>query len=159
RRQQALWQYETLRDALRRELEADPDPETRALYRELLAGTVETGEAPPPPAAAPEPAPVSSTLPHQLTSFVGRRRELSELEQALDHTRLLTLTGPGGCGKTRLSLELASRRAGSFEGVGVVELAPIADPALVVEETSTALGVQQRSERDPTDVLAERIGE
>ncbi|HXD60081.1 MAG TPA: tetratricopeptide repeat protein, partial [Thermoleophilaceae bacterium] len=154
RRQQALAQYETLRDALRRELEADPDPETRALYRELLAGTVETGEAPP-----PAPAPLPSALPHQLTSFVGRRRELSELEQALEHARLLTLTGPGGCGKTRLSLELASRRADTFEAVGVVELAPIGDPALVVEETATALGVQQRSERDPTDVLAERIGE
>src|SRR5689334_3807108 len=111
RRQQALWQYESLREALRRELEADPDPETRALYRELLAGTVETGETPPP---AQAPVPVPSALPHQLTSF---------------------------------------------EGAGGVELAPIADPALVVEETATALGVQQRSERDPTDVLAERIGE
>jgi len=153
RRQQALAQYQTLREVLRRELEADPDPETRSLYRDLLSGGVETGE---PHAAA---APVPATLPHQLTSFVGRRRELGELEQTLEHTRLLTLTGPGGCGKTRLSLELAARRADSFEAVGVVELAPVSDPALVVEETSTALGVQQRSERDPAEVLAERIGD
>jgi predicted ATPase/DNA-binding SARP family transcriptional activator len=154
RRQQALWQYETLRDSLRRELEADPDPETRALYRELLSGGVETSEEP-----APAPAPVASSLPQQLTSFVGRRRELSELEQVLAHARLLTLTGPGGCGKTRLSLELAARCEERFDGVGVVELAPVADPALVVEETAMALGVQQRSERDPAEVLAERIGE
>jgi predicted ATPase/DNA-binding SARP family transcriptional activator len=149
RRQQALAQYQQLRQALKRELEADPDPETRALYRELLAEP----DQPPQPERAP------SALPHQLTSFVGRRRELGELEEALRHTRLLTLTGPGGCGKTRLALELAARREEAFEGVGVVELAPVADPALVVEETARALGARQLSERDPVEVLSEQIAE
>ena len=74
--------------------------------------------------------------------------------------RLLTLTGPGGCGKTRLALELAQRLEPDFEdGVRLVELAPIADPALVVQETATALGVQLRSEHDPVEVLARQIGE
>jgi predicted ATPase/DNA-binding SARP family transcriptional activator len=147
RRQQALAQYQQLREALRRELAADPDPETRRLYQQILAAQHE------PAAAAP------SALPHQLTSFVGRERELSELEGLLGHTRLLTLTGPGGCGKTRLALELADRRQADFDaGVRVVELAPVSEPGFVVAETATALMVQPRSDRDPVDALAEHIG-
>src|SRR5919198_314588 len=154
RRQQALAQYQLLRDALRRELEADPDPETRRLYREILAGQHEEAE----PERAAEALP--SGLPRQLTSFIGRERELSELERMLEHTRLLTLTGPGGAGKTRLSIELAARRGGDFEaGARVVELAPIADPALVVEETATALGVQVRSDREPVESIARQIAD
>ena len=157
RQQQALAQFQLLRDTLQRELAAEPDPETRALYRELLAGAHETdaedeGHA--------QPAARAPVLPHQLTSFVGRQRELSELHEALDRTRLLTLTGPGGCGKTRLALELAARREADFEhGVGVVELAPVSDPALVADQTVTALGLQQRSESEPSDVLAEQIAD
>jgi predicted ATPase/DNA-binding SARP family transcriptional activator len=147
RRQQALAQYQQLREALRRELAADPDPETRRLYQQILAAQHE------PAAAAP------SALPHQLTSFVGRGRELAELEGLLGHTRLLTLTGPGGCGKTRLALELADRRQADFDaGVRIVELAPVSEPGFVVAETATALSVQPRSDRDPVDALAEHIG-
>jgi predicted ATPase/DNA-binding SARP family transcriptional activator len=147
RRQQALAQYQQLREALRRELAADPDPETRRLYQQILAAQHE------PTAAA------ASGLPHQLTSFVGRERELGELEGLLGHTRLLTLTGPGGCGKTRLALELADRRQADFDaGVRVVELAPVSEPGFVVAESATALGVQPRSDRDPVDALAEHIG-
>src|SRR5262249_43655573 len=114
RRQQALAQYQQLRQALRHELEADPDPESRRLYREIRAA--EPGPDPE-PAPVPEPPPAvhPSALPPELTSFVGRGRELSELADALDHPRLLTLTGPGGCGKTRLALELAERQAPAFE--------------------------------------------
>ncbi len=152
RRQQALSQYQQLREVLRRELAADPDPETRRLYREILAGQHE--HEPEAVAAA------ASGLPHQLTSFVGRERELFELEGLLGHTRLLTLTGPGGAGKTRLALELAARRERDFEaGARVVELAPIADSALVVEETAAAFGVQPRSDGELVDALAAQIGE
>ena len=150
RQQQALAQYQQLRDALRRELAADPDPETRRLHRELLAGGVE------------EPAAVrsASNLPHRVTSFVGRRRELTELSAMLDRTRLLTLVGPGGCGKTRLAIELADRRVEDFEGgVWLVELASISDPELVVQQVATAIGVQLQGLRDPVEVLAEQIGE
>jgi predicted ATPase/DNA-binding SARP family transcriptional activator len=181
RRQQALAQYQQLREALRRALESDPDPVTRRLYREILASQHEPQpeieperariplERPAPPAAAPPadppPAPAATAsprpdLPHQLTSFVGRARELTELEGLLGRARLLTLTGPGGCGKTRLALELAARRARDFAaGTHVVELASIADAALVVEETAAALGVKPRSERDPIELLGDQIGD
>lgn len=167
RRQQALAQYQQLQHALRQQLEADPDPETSRLYRAILAAQHEpepigapTDDPRLPQGSLAPPGRPTGSLPHQLTSFVGRERELSQLEGSLERGRLLTLTGPGGCGKTRLALELAERlEHGSSDGVCLVELAPVADPALVVEETATALGVQLRSERDPIDVLAGQIGE
>jgi predicted ATPase/DNA-binding SARP family transcriptional activator len=148
RQQQALAQYQQLRDALRRELAADPDPETRRLHRKILAGSVEA------PAARG-----STNLPHRVTSFVGRRRELTELAAMLERTRLLTLVGPGGCGKTRLALELADRRVDGFaDGVWLAELAAVGDPELVVQQIATAVGVQLQGRRDPIEVLAEQIG-
>jgi predicted ATPase/DNA-binding SARP family transcriptional activator len=171
RQQQALAQYQQLRQALQRELAADPDPETRRLHRAILAGSIEGGEPehraeaqlPSTPATADDaagPTRGAPNLPHQLTSFVGRERELAELGGMLRRTRLLTLNGPGGCGKTRLALELARARAAEFEhGAWLVELAPIGAPELVVQQAATALGLQLRSTRDPLDVLAEQIGE
>jgi hypothetical protein len=71
-------------------------------------------------------------LPLELSSFVGREREKSEIETLLAGIRLLTLTGPGGSGKTRLALAVASEVAREYEdGVWLVELAPLSDPALV----------------------------
>jgi predicted ATPase/DNA-binding SARP family transcriptional activator len=160
RRQQALAQYQQLRDALQRELAADPDPQTSALYREILAAQHEA-EPEPEPEPLPGRGAQPGVLPRQLTSFVGRERELSELEAVLvGHSRLLTLTGPGGCGKTRLALELAARREGRFEqGARLVELAPVEDPALVVGATAAAIGAQMRAERDPVEMLAGQIGD
>ncbi len=156
RRQQALAQYQQLRQSLRQHLAAEPDPETSRLYRKILAGQHEA-EAVDAPALAPAPG---GRLPHQLTSFIGRQRELGELGPLAGRARLLTLTGPGGCGKTRLALELARRLDEEFaDGVRLVELAPIADPALVIDETATALGVQVRSQRNPIEVLGEQVGD
>src|SRR4051794_11341657 len=82
-------------------------------------------------------------LPAEASSFVGRRRELSELESLLRHTRMLTLSGTGGVGKTRLSLQLARSVAPSYEsGAALVELAPVADPRLVPDAIATALDVR-----------------
>jgi len=84
-----------------------------------------------------------SNLPIALTSFVGRECELGELREALNDTRLLTLTGPGGCGKTRLALQVASGHADRFAGGTCwVDLAQVADEALVGAAVAEALGVR-----------------
>ncbi len=90
-----------------------------------------------------EPAPQPASLPVALTSFVGRERELSELRALLGTVRLLTLTGPGGTGKTRLALEAAADQAAAFsDGVFFVDLAPLRDPTLVVSAIARTLGIQ-----------------
>src|SRR5215210_2939693 len=81
-------------------------------------------------------------LPVQLTSFVGRERVLEEVEDLLATTRLLTLTGLGGVGKTRLAIEVASRQWGRFaDGASFVPLAAIRDPDLVILAIAQALGI------------------
>ena len=122
RRTDAVAAYERLRDALEDELGIVPAPETREVYRRLFAGGV------------PASAGVSHNLPAFATSFVGRSRELRELAGVFDRTRLLTLIGPGGSGKTRLAYELAARRLDPAlhpDGAWLVELAGITDRALV----------------------------
>ncbi|UUU19099.1 ATP-binding protein [Streptomyces sp. DSM 40750] len=81
-------------------------------------------------------------LPAPLTTFVGRRHDLAEVRDRLGTTRLLTLTGAGGVGKTRLALEVAAASAAEFaDGVWLVDLAPVRDPSLVASVTATALGM------------------
>src|SRR2546425_1091408 len=87
---------------------------------------------PPLPAALRSLEATPNNLPQQATSFIGREKELAELKQLLAKTRLLTLTGSGGCGKTRLSLQVAADSLEQFaDGVWLVELAPLSDPGLV----------------------------
>src|SRR5581483_10583184 len=84
-----------------------------------------------------------NNLPEQLTSFVGRERELAEIGEALARTRLLTLTGAGGCGKTRLAAQTAADALDRFpDGAWWVELAPLSDPQAVGPTLGEALGVK-----------------
>lgn len=97
--------------------------------------------------AADSPQPTAEVfpihLPVALSSFVGRQHELAELLEAMAATRLLTLTGPGGAGKTRLAVELASRVAGRFpDGVWWVDLAPLAEERLVAATVAEVLEVR-----------------
>ena len=88
----------------------------------------------------------AGNLPVELTSFVGRRQGLAELKRALASTRLLTLTGAGGVGKTKLALRAGRESTRQYpDGVWFVELAPIQDPELVVQAVFTALGLQDHS--------------
>jgi predicted ATPase/class 3 adenylate cyclase len=94
-----------------------------------------------------------NNLPLQLTSFVGREKDLAEVQRLFGTTRLLTLTGSGGSGKTRLALEVARRVLDAFpDGVWVVELAPVSDPALVAGAVAEALGVRDGLRRAMDDV-------
>jgi predicted ATPase len=99
-------------------------------------------------------------LPSQLTSFIGRERELVEAAGLLRNSRLLTLTGAGGCGKTRLALELAGQRAEDFtDGVWPVELAALGEPELIGPAVAQALDTRLASDRAPEVALAGHIGD
>ncbi len=96
-----------------------------------------------------------ANLPVPLTSFIGRERELAEVTDSLARTRLLTLIGAGGCGKTRLALQLAKDTADAFpDGVWAVELAPLSDPALLPQSVALALGVQEAPRQSLTETLS-----
>ena len=97
-------------------------------------------------------------LPVALSSFVGRERELAELRQRLQMVRLLTLTGAGGSGKTRLALELATTVESEFaDGVLLVSLAPISNPLLVVSAAAQALGVQEQGGRPLLETITDAL--
>jgi len=91
---------------------------------------------------------IPNNLPIQVTSFVGRDQEIDELKQSLTKTRLVTLTGSGGTGKTRLSLQVATEILDQFkDGIWFIELAPITDPELVPKTIATVLGIHEESGR------------
>jgi predicted ATPase/DNA-binding CsgD family transcriptional regulator len=99
-------------------------------------------------------------LPTQLSRFIGRARELQELVTLQGRARLVTLTGPGGSGKTRLGLELARRVSDRFpHGVLFVDLAPITDPELVPATIAAVFGIGAHPRRDFLDLLVGRIDE
>ena len=107
-----------------------------------------------PPAAAPTQPQVAHNLPAQLTSFVGRERETAEVVQLLGATRLLTLTGPPGTGKTRLGLRVAAEVLDQFQdGVFFVDLAPMRDPGLVPTTVAQVLGIGESGGQPLLDTL------
>ena len=97
---------------------------------------------------------VPNNLPVQLTGFIGREREMEEAKRLLEGTHLLTLTGTGGTGKTRLSLQVAADLFDQFhDGVWLVEFATIDDPLLVTETVASALEVRQEPDRQLATTL------
>ncbi len=101
-----------------------------------------------------------NNLPTQLTSFVGRHDELEEALGLLRGSRLLTLTGPGGIGKTRLSLQIAAAAADDFpDGVWFVPLEPVRERELVAPTIARTIGVTDKANRPVVDGIAEALGE
>ncbi|HZQ34769.1 MAG TPA: AAA family ATPase, partial [Dehalococcoidia bacterium] len=137
---------------------------TAELLRELLAEARHAATARPLPlTAVPRPAgpaAATGTLPIALTSFLGRDQELSDLAELLGNARLVTLTGPGGTGKTRLALQLAAAQTAAFpDGVFFVDLAPLRDPALVPAAVAQALGIQGFAELPVRDSVLRFVRE
>jgi predicted ATPase/class 3 adenylate cyclase len=100
----------------------------------------------------------TSNLPVQVSSFIGRDRELSELRALLASSRLVTLTGPGGCGKTRLALQVAAELLdGSGDGVWLVDLAAVTDEQAVAPAICQALGMAGQPGRPAVDILLDAL--
>lgn len=171
RRYDALAAYDRLREALTEEYAADPEPATRRLYRDLLSGD---DAAPDAAATAVAPAIEPHGIRTQLgisatggngprleqTSFVGRRREMADIIQALRRTRLLTLTGPGGAGKTRLACHVAAELVTGYpDGVHVAELASLSRPELVPQTVASVLDVSLPQTGNAEVTLARQLAE
>ena len=192
RQADALGTYERLRARLADELGIDPSAELQALHVAVLrgeltprpAGTAPAGPAAPPaagalvpatagmPAATPDPtstAPIPRTnLRSPITSFVGRDDDLARITGAFATSRLVTLIGPGGAGKTRLAAEAAARLLERMpDGVWLVELAPVADPADLPQAVLSLFGARElrllatpgATAVAPLDRLVEAIGD
>jgi predicted ATPase len=135
RQGEALRVFQDGRGVLVDELGVDPGTELQDLHQQILLQAASL-------TAATDAEVPRNNLPTPVTSFVGRHAELQEAKRLLARSRLVTLTGAGGCGKTRLALELARANLGSFPGgVWLVELAAVSDPALVPMSLAAALGI------------------
>src|SRR5215472_10301171 len=148
RQADALAAYRRARAVLAGELGIEPGEELRALEQAVLRQQV--------PAAAPRRA--RHNLPVRLTSFLGREQELAALDEMVAGARLVTVTGAGGAGKTRLAVEFAAAAAGRFDdGAWLAGLAGITDPGLVPAQVMAALGVRQTGETPPMEALRYRL--
>jgi len=164
RRQESGLQYEQLRKSLQT-FGAEPTAESRGLYERIRAGGFPA--APPPSRGGTSEEVVDSdrhNLPSSLTSFVGREHEMVEAKRRLAMTRLLTFTGAGGSGKTRLALEVARGLVGAYpDGVWLVELAPLSEPDLqpraVATAVSAALGVREQPGRPLLEALPDALAD
>jgi predicted ATPase/DNA-binding SARP family transcriptional activator/DNA-binding CsgD family transcriptional regulator len=155
---EALRQYESLREIIFRDLQTEPSASSRALREEIASG-----RNPPPYRPTTTDAEGAASLPrHNLpasrTSFVGREREKVEVKRMLAMTRLLTLSGAGGSGKTRLAMEVARDLVGAYpDGVWLVELAPLSESTLVPQEVARILGTREHPGRSVEAVLIEDL--
>lgn len=161
RKADALRQYELFEETIFRELETGPSASTRALKEEITSGRF-------PPEAAQAKSlrskeasePPRHNLPVPRTSFVGRGSELTDVKRALALTRLLTLTGVGGSGKTRLALSAATDLAGAYpDGAWLVELAGLSEPELVPQAVAGLLGVRDQPGRTLVETVADSLRE
>ncbi len=147
RQADALAAYRRARAMLAAELGLEPGAELRDLERAVLRQEV-----------PPAPAMPVHNLPTQLTSFVGREQELAELGKLIGEARLITLTGTGGAGKTRLATEFAASVLERFaQGAWLADLAGITDPDLVAAQVMEALGVRQDGDLPPVEALRFRL--
>ncbi|MGW2640991.1 BTAD domain-containing putative transcriptional regulator [Streptomyces sp. NPDC001348] len=141
---EALAAYEDVRQLLAERLGSDPGPELRALHAELLAPDTVPAKPAAVRAAGAAASPPAGNLPARLTSFVGRETDIEAIRADLAAARLVTLLGPGGAGKTRLSQEAAeAARDVARDGAWLAELAPVDDPEAVPEAVLTAIGARE----------------
>ena len=146
----ALKQYQACEQILRKELNLDPQPETRALYkkirkREVKAIPVETKIE----SIAPQ-----NNLPSEFSTFIGREQQLNEITNLIKKHRLITLVGAGGIGKTRLALQVGQIVLNSYpNGVWFIALDSLSDPALVPQTVASVFDIRESPDHPLMDKL------
>ncbi|UDY34552.1 BTAD domain-containing putative transcriptional regulator [Dermatobacter hominis] len=149
----ALRAAATFRRHLRDELGLDPSAEFVALERTVLEGTPPDAAVLTHPTGPPTPGPAA---PARAAPLVGRAAAVDDVLDALATARMVTITGPGGVGKSSLANEVARRTTSRFpDGVRVVELAPVADGSAVIAAVAQAVDAERRSERSLADAIVE----
>lgn len=157
-RSEAIKQYETCRRVLKEELGIEPAPATLDLVQGIIAHTTGRNGTGVADTVTYNPSAIPHNLPAQLTSFIGRQKEIRDLRFLLtkNDPRLVTLTGSGGTGKTRLALQVAVELLDVFvDGVWVVELASLSDPLLVPQTVISALGLIELPGKTPVAQLVD----
>lgn len=137
----AIRQYDICRSTLKAELGTDPAYETETLYNEIKSsgGRSFNGNT-------ESEVDVKNNLPRQLTSFIGREQELSELMNLFSGCSLLTLKGAAGCGKTRLAVELARNpRVNQNAPVWFIDLAPVSEQSQIIKTVASVLGIREQA--------------
>jgi predicted ATPase/DNA-binding SARP family transcriptional activator len=146
----ALKQYQSCEKLLRKELGVDPQSETRALYKQIRKGEIKPIQT----ARQKETLASQHNLPFQISKFIGRDKELDEIADLITNNRLVTLVGPGGIGKTRLSLKLGEQLIKEYaNGIWLVELASLSNPVLVPQTVATLFDLVEGSEESLTEKL------
>jgi predicted ATPase/DNA-binding SARP family transcriptional activator len=146
----ALRAFRDAEIALQNELGTEPGPEIRDLASRIERSDPSLGWVP------TRPVPLR-TLPPRLTSFIGRESELRLARGLLEQTRLLTITGPGGSGKTRLAIELATAASARFDDVVFVDLAPVVERDHALATIARALGVSSADPRGPLQAIGAQL--
>jgi predicted ATPase/DNA-binding SARP family transcriptional activator len=146
----ALKQYQTCEKILRKELGVDPQAETRTLYRQIRKGETLPIQA----VKQKKKGASQHNLPFQISTFIGRETEQDEVASLISKHRLITLIGTGGIGKTRLSLRVGEGLLNDYpDGIWLVELASLNDPARVPHSVAALFGLPEGSEESLTDKL------
>jgi predicted ATPase/DNA-binding SARP family transcriptional activator len=147
----ALKQYQTCEQTLRKELNLDPQPETRLLYKRIRKGEIK------PPVQVEKPTDTTAprhNLPLHLSTFIGREKEQQDILRLLEKNRLVTLAGAGGIGKTRLSLQVGQRLLNDYpDGVWFITLDSLADPVLITQTVASVFNILEGPARPLMDVL------
>jgi predicted ATPase/DNA-binding SARP family transcriptional activator len=152
----ALKQYQTCEQILRKELGLDPQPETLALYKRIRKGEIKPVQV----IEGGEITPSKHNLPSQLSSFIGRQKEQTEIMNLISNNRLVTLTGPGGIGKTSLALQVGYKLLNEYpNGVWFIALDSLADPDLVSQTVAAVFDIRESSDRSIVEILINKLSQ
>ena len=150
----ALKQYKICEEILRKELNLDPQPETRELYKKIRKGELKPASTPRPVATLPTP----HNLPRQLSTFIGREKEQRAINKLIAGNRLVTLVGTGGIGKTSLALQVGHKLLQEYpDGVWFIGLDSLSDPALVPQTVAAIFDIRERPDKGILELLTNAL--